>query len=100
MINDEIEGQMAIVDITMVPRDQVLWPAVIMLAGRRFRERVSETPCILPPQLNARPLMDERSLIVACEDVPLDEARRMSRGPRMDPDIHHALKQNICSGSV
>ena len=44
--SDEIEGQMAIVDITMVPRDQVLWPAVIMLAGRRFRERVRDAPCV------------------------------------------------------
>jgi hypothetical protein len=40
---------MAIVDITMVPRDQVLWPAVIMLAGRRFRERVRDAQCVLPP---------------------------------------------------
>ena len=49
MITDGVEAHMAIVNTTMVPRDQVLWPAVIMLAGRRFRERVSETPCILPP---------------------------------------------------
>ena len=49
MIKDGVEAQMAIVDTTMVPRDQVLWPAVIMLAGRRFCERVSETPCVLPP---------------------------------------------------
>jgi len=31
------------------------------------------------------------------EDVPLDQARRMSRGPRMDPEIYHALKENIQS---
>ena len=50
MIKDGVEAQMAIVDTTMVPRDQVLWPAVIMLAGRRFRERVSETPmCLTTP---------------------------------------------------
>jgi hypothetical protein len=29
------------------------------------------------------------------EDVPLDEARRMSRGPRMDPELYHALKEKI-----
>jgi hypothetical protein len=29
------------------------------------------------------------------EDVPLDEARRMGRGPRMDPQLYHALKENI-----
>jgi hypothetical protein len=49
LVSDEIEGQMAIVDITMLPRDQVLWPAVIMLAGRRFRERVRDAQCVLPP---------------------------------------------------
>jgi hypothetical protein len=49
MIKDGVKAQMAIVDTMMVPRDQVLWPAVIMLAGRRFRERVPETPCIFPP---------------------------------------------------
>ena len=31
------------------------------------------------------------------EDVPLDEARRLSRGPRMDPQLYHALKENIQS---
>ena len=31
------------------------------------------------------------------EDVPLDEARRMTRGPRMDPDLYHALKEKIHS---
>jgi hypothetical protein len=46
IIKDGVNAQMAIVDTMMVPRDQVLWPVVIMLAGRRFRERVSETPCI------------------------------------------------------
>jgi hypothetical protein len=29
------------------------------------------------------------------EDVPLDEARRMSRGPRIDPKLYHALKEKI-----
>jgi hypothetical protein len=49
------------------------------------------------PQLKARPLMAERSPIIACDEVPLDEARRMSRGPRMDPEISHVLKQKIQS---
>jgi hypothetical protein len=49
MLTDEVEAHMAIVDTRMVRRDQALWPTVIMLAGRRFRERVSETPCIVPP---------------------------------------------------
>ena len=41
--------------------------------------------------------MAERSPIIAFEDVPLDEARRMSRGPRMDPELYHALKEKIAS---
>jgi hypothetical protein len=39
--------------------------------------------------------MAERSPIIQCEDVPVDEARRMGRGRRMDPELSHALKQNI-----
>ena len=31
------------------------------------------------------------------EDIPLDEARRMGRGPRMDPELYHALKEKIQS---
>jgi hypothetical protein len=42
LVSNKVEGQMAIVDITMVPRDQVLWPEVIMLAGRGFCERVRD----------------------------------------------------------
>ena len=48
MIKDGVEAQMAIVDTTMVPRAQVLWPAVIMLAGRRCCELVTEMPRVLP----------------------------------------------------
>jgi hypothetical protein len=49
------------------------------------------------PQLNARPLMAERSPIIECEDIPLDEARRISLGPRMDLELYHALKEKIKS---
>ena len=31
------------------------------------------------------------------EDIPLDEARRIGRGPRMDPELYQALKGNIQS---
>jgi hypothetical protein len=31
------------------------------------------------------------------EDVPLDEARRMSRGPRMEPMLYETLRQKIQS---
>jgi precorrin-4 methylase len=29
------------------------------------------------------------------EDIPLAEARTMSRGPRMDPELYHAFKEKI-----
>ena len=39
--------------------------------------------------------MAQRSPTIEFEDVPLDEARRMTRGPRMDPELYHALTEKI-----
>ena len=39
--------------------------------------------------------MAERPPAIQFEDVPLDEARRMGRGPRMDAELYHALKEKI-----
>jgi hypothetical protein len=39
--------------------------------------------------------MAQRPPTIACEDVPLDEARRMSRGPCLDPELYYALKENV-----
>src|SRR5262245_10547366 len=47
------------------------------------------------PQLNARPPMAERSLIIAFKDVPLDEACYMSCGPRMDLELIHTIEKKI-----
>lgn len=41
--------------------------------------------------------MADSSSPIEFEDVPLDEARRMSRGPRMNPELYNALKQKIQS---
>jgi hypothetical protein len=41
--------------------------------------------------------MADQSSSFQFEDVPLDEARRMGRGPRMNPEIYHALKEKIQS---
>jgi hypothetical protein len=41
--------------------------------------------------------MGQGAPTIESEDVPLDEARRMSRGPRIDPELYGALKQNIQS---
>jgi hypothetical protein len=41
--------------------------------------------------------MAKRPSTIAFEDVPLDEARHMSCGPRMDPELDHALKEKIQS---
>jgi hypothetical protein len=39
--------------------------------------------------------MAQRNPSIEFEDIPLDNARRMSRGPRMDPELDLARKQNI-----
>jgi hypothetical protein len=31
------------------------------------------------------------------EDIPLKEARRIGRGPRMDPELYHAFREKIQS---
>ena len=41
--------------------------------------------------------MADPSSPIQFEDVPLDEARRMGRGPRMDPELYNALKEKIQS---
>jgi hypothetical protein len=41
--------------------------------------------------------MIQQSPTIEIDDVPLDDARKMSRGPRMDPELYNALKQNIPS---
>jgi hypothetical protein len=42
------------------------------------------------------PVADHSSPI-QFEDVPLEEARRMGRGPRMDPELYHAIREKIQS---
>ena len=39
--------------------------------------------------------MADQSSSFQFEDIPLDEARRMGRGPRMDPTLYQALKGKI-----
>jgi hypothetical protein len=41
--------------------------------------------------------MANQSPPIQFEDVPLDEARRMGRGPRMDPQLYHDLKTKLQS---
>jgi hypothetical protein len=41
--------------------------------------------------------MAQRSPTVEFEDVPLEEARRMGRGPRMDPELYQELRTRIQS---
>lgn len=41
--------------------------------------------------------MADQSSLFWFEDVPLDEARRMSRGPRMEPMLYDTLRQKIQS---
>ena len=39
--------------------------------------------------------MAEQPPTIQFEDVPLDEARRMGRGPRMEPMLYDTLRQKI-----
>jgi hypothetical protein len=41
--------------------------------------------------------MAGQSSLLALEDVPLEEARRMGRGPRMDPQRYQELRTRIPS---
>ena len=41
--------------------------------------------------------MAQRPPTIACENVPLDEARSSCGGPRMNPELYYTLKQNIQS---
>jgi hypothetical protein len=41
--------------------------------------------------------MADQSSPIQFEDVPLDEARRMGRGPRMEPMLYETLRQKIQS---
>ena len=38
--------------------------------------------------------MADDSSPIQFEDMPLDEARRMGRGPRMDPQLYQDLREN------
>jgi hypothetical protein len=42
-----------------------------------------------------KPMADEQPLNFQFEDVPLDQARMMSRGPRMEPMLYNTLRQKI-----
>jgi hypothetical protein len=44
--------------------------------------------------------MAEQSPSFQFEDMPLDEARRMGRGPRMEPMLYDTLRQKIRSLST
>jgi hypothetical protein len=44
--------------------------------------------------------MADHSSPLQFEDVPLDEARRMSRGPRMEPMLYDTLRQTLQSLST
>ncbi len=44
--------------------------------------------------------MAEQPPSIRFEDVPLDEARRMSRGPRMEPMLYDTLRKKIESLST
>jgi hypothetical protein len=49
------------------------------------------------PNQNTSNHMADRSFPIQFDDIPLDEARRMGRGPRIDPALYRALQQKLQS---
>jgi hypothetical protein len=47
-----------------------------------------------------KPMADEQPPSFQFEDVPLNEARRMGRGPRMEPMLYDTLRHKIQSLST
>lgn len=41
--------------------------------------------------------MAQQRATITFEDIPLDQARKITLGPRMEPDLYHALKEKIQS---
>jgi hypothetical protein len=39
----------------------------------------------------------QRTPTITFEDIPLEQARKMTRGPRMDPELYHVLREKIQS---
>jgi hypothetical protein len=44
--------------------------------------------------------MADQSFPIQFEDVPLEEARRMGRGPRMEPLLYDTLRKKLASLST
>ena len=70
---------------------------------RQLRESNSPVPRAVAPgaflytlcSLLKGYLMADYSTPIHFEDIPLDEARRMGRGPRMNPELYRALQQKL-----
>jgi hypothetical protein len=58
-------------------------------------DRVSTCSLNLTMDRKERPCMAQEPPAIHFEDIPLAEARTMSRGPRMDPELYHAFKEKI-----
>jgi hypothetical protein len=96
MIKAGVEGQMAILDTTMVRRVEVFLPDVTSIDGWTLWEPVCDGQWVRPPaETQETSSVPQQPLTIACDDVPLDDARRISRGACLDPELSHALKQNI-----
>ena len=92
LVNDGVEAHVGMLDPEIVSTEPILLPD---------DNRVRDNQCVLPPvETKETSPVAQRPPTIEFEDVLLDEARRMSRSPRMDTELYHALKQNIGSGSV
>ena len=60
-------------------------------------DKILERKALSASRVQGGTTMQERKLTIEFEDIPLEEARKMGRGPRMDPILYNALKSKISS---
>jgi hypothetical protein len=81
----------------IVPIEPVLLSEVMMPDGRTLCERIPGIQFVLPPADESETSDGPTIPIIEFEDIPLDEARHMGRGSRMEPMLYHTFRHKIRS---
>jgi hypothetical protein len=83
------------------PEESLAYPFGTFIISRQQPQTLHGSPqeTLSEPHENekVRPCMAQQPPIITFEDIPLDEARRMGRGPRMDPELYRALHEKLQS---
>jgi hypothetical protein len=97
LVNDGVEAQMGMLESEIVQIEPVLLLEVMMPNGRTLCERIRGIQCVLPPADESETSDGPTIPIIDFEDIPLDEARHMGRGSRMEPMLYHTFRHKIRS---